>query len=120
MVIGSKLPDIPDPTKIASSGAEIAKAVGQGVTAVGVDVVAGVEQILFNTIERSIGALASGAKEVASIAKTNIDTGKTTADSVRRDIDQACNSVLSQVDRTVGGEIVRKFKSEVEKQLRQF
>ena len=119
-MVGPRLPDVPDPTKIAQSGAEAAKAVAQGVVGVGVDVAAGVEQILFNTIEGSIHALAGGAAEVVNMVKGDISAGKTTIEKVRSDIDRAGNSVLSQVDQAIGQEVVRKFKSEVEKQLRQF
>ena len=111
-------PNVPDPTKIAQSGAEMAKAIAQGGVAVGIDVAAGVQQILFNTIDKSINSLASGARDIADIVKSDVSTGKTTIDKVRGDIDQACNSVLSQVDQAIGGEIVRKFKSEIERQLR--
>mgnify|MGYP001606998679 CR=1 FL=1 len=117
-MIGGRLPNVPDPTKIAQSGAEAVKAVGQGALGVSSDIVAGVEQILFITIENGIHSLSGGASDIARIIKSDIDTGKTTMDKVRGDIDRACNSVLSQVDQAVGGEIIRKFKSEIERQLR--
>ena len=113
-----RLPQVPDPTKIAQSGAEVVKVIAQGSVGVGVDIATGIEQILFNTIDGGINTLKDGASSVARIIKSDIDAGRTTMDKVRRDIDQACNSVLSQVDQAVGGEIVRKFKSEVESQLR--
>jgi len=117
-VIGSRLPDIPDPTKIAGSGAEAAKAVAQGVVGIGQDLAAGVEQILFNTIERGLRSLESGASDIVNLVQQDIATGRTTLDRVKIDIDQICNNVLRQVDQTVGQEIVRKFKSEIERQLR--
>jgi len=117
-MLGARLPDVPDPTKIAKSGSEVVKAIAQGGVGVGVDLIVGAEQILFNTIEGTIGAVTSGVRELINMAKSDINLGKTTAERVRADIDQACNSVLSQVDQTIGGEVVRKFKSEVEKQLR--
>lgn len=117
-MVGPKLPDVPDPTKIAQSGAEAVKAVAQGAVGAGFDVAAGVEQILFNTIEGSIRALAGGATEIVSMVKGDVNAGKTTIEKVRSDIDQAGNRVLSQVDQAIGQEIVRKFKSEVERQLR--
>ena len=117
-MIGGRLPDIPDPTKIAQAGAEVAKAVGQGGVAVGVDLAEGIRQALFQTIEGGAGVIDQSVKGIVGIVKRDVDTGKTTIDKVRGDIDQACNKVLSQVDQAVGGEVVRKFKSEIEKQLR--
>ena len=112
------LPDVPDPTRVAASGADAVKSLGKGVVDVGQDIAAGVEQILFNTIEGGVSALRDGAYDVVQLVRKDINTGKTTVEKVRGDIDRACNSVLSQVDQTIGGEIVRKFKSEVERQLR--
>ena len=117
MVFGT-FPDIPDPTRIAKSGSEAVKAVAQGGIGIGVDIATGAEQILFNTIDGSVGALSRGIADIVNIAKVNIRAGRTTAEKVRSDVDRACNSVLSQVDQAIGGEIVRKFKSEIEKQLR--
>lgn len=113
-----RVPDVPDPTKIASAGAEVAKAVGQGIVNAGMDIAAGVEQILFNTIERGIGTLQSGASDIVKLVREDVRTGKTTVEKVRSDVDQACNKVLSQVDQAIGQEVVRKFKAEVERQLR--
>jgi len=117
-MVGGSLPDIPDPTKITKSGAEMAKAVATGGLSVSMDVAEGVRKVLFQTVEGGARTVDGAVREVVGIAKANIDTGKSTMESIRRDIDQACNSVLSQVDQAVGGEIVRKFKSEIERQLR--
>ena len=113
-----RLPDIPDPTKIVGSGAEIAKAVATGSLSVGMNIAEGVRKILFQSVEGGVRVGDNTVKEVVNTIKANVDAGKATMESVRRDIDQACNSVLSQVDQAVGGEIVRKFKSEIERQLR--
>jgi len=113
-----RLPDVPDPTKIAQAGAETAKTIAQGGVGVGTDIAAGIEQILFNTIERSINSLKDGASDIVKIIRSDIDTGRTTVEKVRGEIDRVGNSVLSQVDQAIGGEVVRKFKAEVEKQLR--
>ena len=112
------IPDVPDPTKIVKSGTEAAKATAQGVVGIGVDVAAGVQQILFNTIEGAIGAISDGARDLTNIIKTDVNIGKATAENVRRDIDMACNAVLTHVDQGIGAEVVRKFKSEVERRLR--
>ena len=121
MVMGfgsGRLPEVPDPTKIAQSGAEMVKAAAQGGIGVGVDIAEGIHEALFQTVEGTAHLLSSNVTEIVSILKRDINTGKTTIDKVRGDIDRACSSVLSQVDQTIGGEIVRKFKSEVERQLR--
>lgn len=117
-MVGARMPDVPDPTKIAQSGVEVVKAIAQGGVGVGIDIVAGVEQILFNTIEGSITALSSGAKEIVRMAQANVSTGKATAEKIRADVDRAASTVLTQVDSAIGGEVVRKFKSEIERQLR--
>jgi len=117
-MVGMRLPDVPDPTKIANSGADVVKAMATGGLSVGMDIAEGVRKVLFQSVEGGVGVMYEGVKGVVNIAKANVDTGKSTMENVRRDIDQACNSVLSQVDQAVGGEVVRKFKSEVEKQLR--
>lgn len=113
-----RLPDIPDPTKIAGSGAEVAKAIATGGLSVSMDIAEGVRKVLFQSVEGGVRVGDNTVKEVVNTIKANVDAGKATMESVRRDIDQACNSVLSQVDQAVGGEIVRKFKSEIERQLR--
>ena len=117
-MVGMRLPDVPDPTKIASGGADVVKAMATGGLSVSMDIAEGVRKVLFQSVEGGVGVLSDGVRGVVAIAKANVDTGKSTMENVRRDIDQACNSVLSQVDQAVGGEIVRKFKSEIEKQLR--
>lgn len=113
-----RLPDVPDPTKIAGSGASVAKSLATGGVSVGMDIAEGVRKVLFQSIEGGTRTVDGAVKEVVGIVKANIETGKTTIESVRRDIDQAADSVLSQVDRAVGQEVVGKFKSEIEKQLR--
>ena len=117
-MIGRGLPQVPDPSILAKSGADSVKAVAEGLVGVGIDIAAGVEQILFNTIERSINSLQSGAKDIVQIVKSDIDTGRTTVERVKSDIDRAASTVLQQVDRGIGQEVVNKFKNEVEKQLR--
>ena len=119
MVVG-RLPNVPDPTKIAGSGVEVAKAMATGGVSVSMDIADGMRKILFQTVEGGARTIDGAVKEAVNTIKANVDTGKATVESVRRDIDQAANSVLSQVDQAVGGEIVRKFKSEVERQLGQF
>ena len=118
--IGGQLPNVPDPTEVAKAAAEAAKAMAKGGVDIGADIAAGVEQILFNTIEGGLRSLESGASDIVNLVQADVATGRTTFDKVRRDVDQACNSVLSQVDRGLGQEIVRKFKSEVERLLRQY
>ena len=113
-----KLPDVPDPTKIAGSGAEVAKSLATGGVSVGMDIAEGVRKVLFQSIEGGTRTVDGAVREVMSTVKANVETGKATIESIRRDIDQAANSVLSQVDQAVGQEVVRKFKSEIEKQLR--
>jgi len=117
-MIGGRLPDIPDPTKIASSGAEAAKAAIEAIAGAGADIAKGVEQILLDTIGDSIDTLSDVARDVVKVAKKDIDTGRTTIEKVRLDIDRAANRVLSQVDQALGQEIVRKFKSEIERHLK--
>ena len=117
-MVGGRLPDVPDPTKIAGAGAEIAKAMATGGVAVSSDIAEGVRKLVTLTVEGSATEADRLAKGIISIIKANLDTGKVTVESVRRDIDTALNSVKSQVDQAVGGEIVRKFKSEIEGQLR--
>ena len=117
MPIGS-LPDVPDPTKIAKSGAEVMKAVAQGGVGVSMDVADGIRQSLLQTVEGGAGVIDQGVKGVIGIVKQDVETGRTTMNRMRGEIDRVCNSVLSQVDQSIGGEVVRKFKSEVEKQLR--
>lgn len=111
-------PDVPDPTKIAGAGVEAIKAVAKGGVGVGIDIASGVEQILFNTIEGGIRSLQSGASDIASIIKRDVDLGKTTFDRARQEIERTCDNVLTQVDRAIGEEVVRKFKREVEKQIK--
>ena len=113
-----RLPDIPDPTKIADAGAKVVQSVAKGGVDIGMDIAAGVEQILFNTVEGGLRSLESGASDIINLVRQDIATGRTTFDKVRADVDRACNSVLSQVDQALGQEIVRKFKSEIERQLR--
>jgi len=119
-MVGGRLPNVPDPTKIAGSGAEVAKAMATGGVSVSMDIAEGMRKVLFQSIEGGARTMDSMVKEVVATIKADVEAGKTTVENVRRDIDQAASSVLSQVDQAVGGEIVRKFKSEVEKQLRQF
>ena len=115
---GGGVPDIPDPTRIAKSGADIVKVLAQGGLGVGMDVADGVRQVLFQSIEGGVKVMYDGVGGLVGIIKRDVETGKTTMEKVRSDIDSACNSVLSQVDQVVGGEIVTKFKREIEKQLR--
>jgi len=113
-----RLPDVPDPTKIAQAGAELAKVVSHGAVDVGVDVAEGLRQILFQTVEGGVKEVDQTIKEVVSIVKRDVETGKTTVDKVRMDVDRTFSSLRSQVDQAIGGEVVRKFKSEIERQLR--
>jgi len=113
-----RLPDVPDPTKIAASGAEVVKTFAQGGVGVGMDIAEGMRQALFQSIEGGARVMDEGVKGVVSVIKRDVEIGKSTIEKVRGDIDRACNTVLSQVDQAIGGEVVRKFKSEVEKQLR--
>jgi len=117
-IVGGRLPSVPDPTVVAKSGADVAKAIATGGLSVGMDIAEGVRKVLFQSVEGGVGVMYEGVKGIVNIARVNVDTGKSTMESIRRDIDQAANSVLSQVDQAVGGEVVRKFKSEVERQLR--
>ena len=117
-MVGPRLPDVPDPTKIAGAGAEAVKAIATGGVSVGMGMVEGITKILFQTVGGGAKTIDQAVTNVIDLAMVNIGVGKATGESIRRDLDQACNKVLSQVDQAVGGEIVRKFKSEVEKQLR--
>jgi len=112
------LPDVPDPTKIVKSGADAAKAIVQGGVGAGMDIADGTKQILFQTVEGGAKVMYDGIGGLVNVIKRDVETGKTTIERVRGDIDSACNSVLSQVDQAVGGEIVIKFKREIERQLR--
>jgi len=118
MVMLGGAPNVPDPSQIVKSGAEVAKAIATGGVSVGMDLAEGVRKVLFQTVEGGARTVDGAVKEVVNIAKANIEAGKATIESVHRDIDQACNSVLSQTDQAVGQEVVRKFKSEVERRLR--
>ena len=113
-----QLPNVPDPTKIAGGGAEVAKAIVTGGVSVGMDVAEGFRKVLVQSTEGGIKTVDGAVREVVATLKANIDAGKTTVESIRRDIDQVATSVLSQTDQVVGQEIVRKFKTEVERQLR--
>jgi len=81
------------------------------------DIADGMRKILFQSVEGGARTVDSMVKEVVSTIKADVEAGRTTVESVRRDIDQAASSVLSQVDQAVGGEVVRKFKSELERQF---
>ena len=116
--LGGGAPDIPDPTRIAGAGAETAKAVVTGGVSVGMDVAEGFRKIALQTVEGGVRIVDQGVKGVVDICKANIETGKSTVESIRRDIDQSCNSVLTQLDQGIGKEVVLKLKREVEKQLR--
>ena len=112
-----RAPNLPDPTKIANSGVSSVKAIVNGGLDAGADVVAGAEQILFNVVSGSIDVVEDGASSLVRMAQRSIDEGRTTVGKVRSDVARACDTVLSQVDQAVGGEIVRKFKSEVDRLL---
>ena len=116
--MGSGLPDIPDPTKIAVSGAAVAKAIVTGGVSVSMDIAEGMRKVLFQSVEGGAKTMDGAVREVVNTIKANIEAGKATVESVRRDIDQAATSVLAQVDQVAGQEIVRKFRSEVERRLR--
>ena len=112
------IPDIPDPTKIAGAGAETAKSVVTGGVSVGMDIAEGFRKLLTQSTDGGIKTVEGAVREMVNTLKADIEIGKTTIEAVRRDIDQACNSALSQLDQGIGREVVLKLKSEVEKQLR--
>lgn len=112
------LPEVPDPTKIAQSGVEAVKSLVNGGINAGIDLADGFRKILVQSVEGGATEVDQTVKSLINMAKANLDIGKSTFESVRRDIDSALTSVISQVDKAIGGEIVRKFKSEVEKRLR--
>ena len=120
LAMGGKLPDIPDPTKTVVGGIEVAKAIVTGGVSVSMDVAEGMRKVLFQSVEGGTKTIDGAVREVVNTIKANIEAGKATVESVRRDIDQAAASVLTQADQVVGQDIVRKFKAEVEKQIRQF
>jgi len=110
-------PQVPDPTVVAKSGADSVKAVAQGVIEAGNDIASGVEQILFNTAVDGVGTLSTVAKDIVKTLKNGIDTGRNTVNKVKGDIDQAVNRVQQDVDQGLGQEVVKKFITEVDKQL---
>ena len=112
------LPQVPDPTKIANSGVNAAKAVAKGAQGVGENIFAGAHQILFNTSFGLLNTIHSTAKELAALAQSDIQTGVNTVEGVMSQIDRAGNELVRELDQAIGGEIVRKFKSEVERYLR--
>ena len=111
-------PEVPDPTKIVSAGAEIGKAVGQGAVSVGVDIAEGLKGIAFGTVEGGRQTIDQAVKNLVGLVKADLDTGRTTVDKVRRDIDQSLNTIRTQFDQAIGQEVVTKFKRQVEGFLR--
>ena len=116
--MAGRLPNVPDPTVIAGAGVEAIKGVMKGGVGVGTDIAVGIEQILFNTIEGGVNSLKEGASSVVRIVRNDVQSGKTSVEKILSEIDRAGNNVISQVDRGIGQEVVRKFKSEVERLLR--
>jgi len=85
-------PEVPDPTKIVSAGAEAGKAVGQGVVSVGADIAEGLKSIVFSTIEGGSQTVDQAVKNLVGLIKADLEAGRTTVDKVRRDIDQSLNT----------------------------
>lgn len=113
-----RTPELPDPARIASAGAEAGKAVGQGVVDVGVDIADGLKNIAFGTVEGGRRTVDQAVTSLVDIVKSDIEAGRTTVEKVRRDIDQSLNAVRTQVDQAIGQEVVTKFKRQVEQFLR--
>ena len=108
-------PEVPDPTKIVSAGAEVGKAVGQGVVSVGVDIAEGLRSIAFATVEGGRQTVDQAVKNLLDLVRPDIDSGRTTVDNVRRDIDQSLSTIRTQFDQAIGQEVVTKFKRQVER-----
>ena len=114
----SGLPDVPDPTKVANSIAEGAKIVADQATLIGQSLVEGVSKIAVTGIKGAMVTTDHVAKDFITGVESAVSTGKATADTIKGAFKSTAEGLRNQVDQGIGGEVVRKFKSETERMLR--
>ena len=123
-MVGGRLPDLPNLGSGAKMLAEGIKGLAEGSAKAGEDLVGGVEEILLGTGEEFAEILNNignnAAKGAIKLIRRDLKAGKVTMEQIRGDVTKAIDSAVRGVDQAVGREIIEKFKSEIERQLRKF
>ena len=112
------LPQLPDPTKIVDSGAEIAKATVTHGASVGLTIADAFRKMVMDTAKGTTVTVDRTVKDVVALIEANLNTGKSTVEQVLRELETAADNVRNQVDRGFGDEVVRKIKREIENIVR--
>ena len=109
--------NLPDPTAVASSVVEGAKAGVEGALQAGQHVAEGAKKAVLGTASGVARAAGQGVEQVVSIVDQGVGAVTGTVNAVVNDAKRAADSVRSQVDRGVGQEVIGKIKREIDRRL---